>query len=59
MITLTPKTAKNNTLTIRVDQTKVATGHKAHRSGAGVHQHRGNKRHNTRGAQLRRALKDS
>lgn len=58
MITLTPKAKNNNTITISVNQNRIATGHKAHRSGAGIHQHRGNKRHNTRGAQLRRALRD-
>lgn len=58
MITLTAKKTDTNTLTIRVDQTRIATGHRAHRGGAGTHQNRRNKRHNTRGAQLRRALKD-
>ena len=58
MITLTAKKTNNNTLTISVNQNRISTGHKAHRSGAGIHQHRNNKRHNTRGAQLRRALND-
>lgn len=58
MITLTQKKEETLTLTIRVDQTRIATGHRAHRGGAGLHQNRRNKRHNTRGAQLRRALKD-
>jgi hypothetical protein len=37
-----------------VDQLKLATGHKAHRSGAGVHR---NKAHRRSAAKLRRELK--
>ena len=40
----------------KVDQTKVSTGHRQHRSGAGVHQHRNNKRLNTRMAKFRKEL---
>jgi len=58
MITLTPKTKNENILTIKVDPNRIARGHMPHRSGNGIHQHRGNKRHNTRNAQVRRALRD-
>ena len=40
----------------KVDQTKWATGHRPHRSGAGKHQHRNNKRLKTRMAKFRNEL---
>tara|TARA_B100000941_G_C28502196_1_gene555052 strand:- start:711 stop:875 length:165 start_codon:yes stop_codon:yes gene_type:complete len=43
--------------TIKLDPTKVARGHQAHISGAGVHKDKRTKRCRTRAAQKRAAIK--
>jgi hypothetical protein len=45
-------------IAIKIDQCRIGTGHKQHRSGAGYHQHRNTKRNRTRGAILKRVLKE-
>jgi hypothetical protein len=45
--------AKKIILNGRVDQTKISTGHRAHRSGSGVHRNKSLKRNASR---LRREL---
>ena len=42
----------------KINTINISTGHKSHKSGAGVHADKRDKRHHTRSAKLRRALED-
>lgn len=47
------------TITIRTDYSKIARGHSTHKSGAGTHADRRQKRQRTRGAANRAAMRDN
>lgn len=57
MKTVQMKTPDSMRLVIRIDQTRIARGHSAHRGGAGQHAHRATKRMRTRGDERRAALR--
>lgn len=53
-----PPKADPNVITIQLDWSKLATGHKPHNSGTGVHLDRRKKRQRTRQAAFRAATAD-
>lgn len=58
MHTTTPPKRATNTLTITIDQTRIARGHSPHRTGAGVMADRRTRRNRTRNARNRTALRE-
>lgn len=54
----TQRKTDTNRIVIKIDPTKVARGHQAHVTGAGVHHDKRTKRNRTRGNQRRAALRE-
>lgn len=43
----------------QIDTSRISTGHKPHKSGAGIHADKRTKRTNTRSSQIRKAINDN